>query len=312
MLLRFIDESETFDSYANTTTRTLVASDDWTEINTKNLTGEQLRIRLGAAQLVGDLKAEVAKKRSFCSASQIMVVVNGDAAADSMPIAELLASAGESTIYCWQKVEAEEPKSFETLSDRSVSITSANDSSHLYGSFFLSDLGEASMPQQMAEMRQQMAEMQRHICATNLIIAHHEKEVGSLRKSLARCAETLHENPGSIFRESAAILAELVRSMLARVRFCSSALHCERESCAQRYALPNCPGHQNPGCVAWSTTKTDTHRPTAGDSPDAAHSQRAHGAQRHSPSSRCRYKDSDCMACQTAEGNSGRGASRSS
>jgi hypothetical protein len=63
-----------------------------------------------------------------------------------------------------------------------------------------------------------MAEMQEHSRATNLIIAHHEKEVGSLRKSLARCAETLHENPGSIFGKSAATLAELVRSMLARVR----------------------------------------------------------------------------------------------
>jgi hypothetical protein len=223
MLLRFADESATFDPYTNTTMRTLIASDDWTEINTKDLAGEQLRIRLDPHKLVGDLKAEVAKKRGSPITSQIAVVVNGNAADDSMSITELLASAVNSPIYCWQKVDVEEPKSVETFSDRSSSIASANVSSDLYGSFSLfPNFGMASVPPQLQEMlhgmQQQMAEMQEHDRATNLIIAHHEKEVGSLRKSLARCAETLHENPGSIFGKSAATLAEFVRSMLARVR----------------------------------------------------------------------------------------------
>jgi hypothetical protein len=142
MLLRFVDESETFDPYTNTTMRTLVASDDWTEVNTQDLAGEKLRIQLDPAQLVGDLKAEVAKKRGSSSARQIAVVVNGNAADDSMPITELLASAVSSPIYCWQKVDVEEPKLVETFSDRSSSIASANVSSDLYGSFSFSRILE--------------------------------------------------------------------------------------------------------------------------------------------------------------------------
>jgi hypothetical protein len=218
ILLRFIDDSETFDPNSNTTTRTLGTHDDWTVINTTDLAGEQLQIRLDPAQLVGDLKAEVAKRRGSSSGSQVMVVVHGNAADDSMSIAELLASASESPIYCWQKVNAKSSETMEMWSERSTSEVSANSSLDLYGTFLRSDfrnLEESATPRFFfQDMQLQIADLEERDRAKTLIIASHEMEMASLRKSVARCAE----NPGSIFGKSAAILAQRMRSMLARVR----------------------------------------------------------------------------------------------
>jgi hypothetical protein len=222
MLFRLVDESDTFDPDANTIVRTLVASDDWTVINTTDLTGEQLRILLDPAQLVGDLKSEVAKKMCSSSASQIMVVVNGNAAEDSMTIAELLASAANSPIYCWQKVEATSSETVDFLSERSASTNPSSDLVYsIFSSIDFRNLEETAAPklfEMLQGMQQQIADLEERDLEKSLIIESHEKEVSSLRKSLARCAETLHENPGSIFGKSAATLAERVRSMLADVR----------------------------------------------------------------------------------------------
>jgi hypothetical protein len=100
LLLRMpLGDNETFDPFANMTTRALET------VTTRDLRGNKLRLCLEATQCVEDLKSLVAEESGASTTAHFIIVVNGEKVESSMTIADLIAQSNGQAIHCWQQAD---------------------------------------------------------------------------------------------------------------------------------------------------------------------------------------------------------------
>jgi hypothetical protein len=233
LLLRMVSgDNETFDPFANTTTRALET------VTTEDLRGNKLRLCLESTQCVADLKFRVAEQQGASTTERFIIVVNGEQMENSITVADLIAQSNGHPIHCWQRADPVAAPTVETASvDLSVTppASSTGCSSDLYGSFAVVNAptglydGSPAQPtnaQLMAMMQQMQQQMQQMEGQQQLVMEQHEAEISSLRTSMARVAE----NPAKIHTT----LQKLVRGFLGRRR-CKrlmrhAAVQCQRIS----------------------------------------------------------------------------------